>query len=82
MGKERTASSNEMEKENLHVDEERRTSSNERQYAQWKMDTLSAQVLKHTFQALGPDPSRRRAQIRLGEVSRRLKSYQGPPVFC
>ena len=49
MDKERTASSNEMEKENLHVDEERRTSSNERQYAQWKMDTLSAQVANVAF---------------------------------
>ena len=47
MDKERTASTNEKEKntkENLHVDEERRESSNEKQYAQWKMNTLSAQV--------------------------------------
>ena len=42
-------SSKERQMENLHVAEERRSSSNKRQYAQWKMDTLSAQVPKHTF---------------------------------
>ena len=41
-------SSQERQMENLdQAAEERRSSSNKRQYAQWKMDTLSAQVPMH-----------------------------------
>ena len=40
----RTSSERERQNEREIANEERRTSSNKRQYAQWKMETLSAQV--------------------------------------
>ena len=45
---EERSSINERQMENLdQAAEERRSSSNKRQYAQWKMETLSAQVPMH-----------------------------------
>ena len=47
---EERSSINERQMENLdQAAEERRSSSNKRQYAQWKMNTLSAQVTRHTL---------------------------------